>query len=197
MRKQNVILSLWLVLPFVVIVGLMAWIFVSLDKERLMDDAVPIGAGAGDTGNANALGELLFGHDPDAISQALTARRERKPIDPRAWPGGIRFIIPTSSLGENPAEPLLISFSDEPRVLVTTTLNPHDDGTSSATIHELLVGRSFFASPGPVRIVDGKLVSEDGRALRAFTLEAQVPEPDLQTSDPMLVRVEIDSIYED
>lgn len=197
MRKQNVMLTVWLLLPFVVLVGLMAWIFVSLDKERLMDDAPPVGAGAGDTGNANALGELLRGHDPDAIDRALTARRERRPLDPRAWPGGIRFIIPTSALGDGADHPLLVSFSDEPRVLVTTTLNPHDDGTSSATIHERLVGRTFYASPGPVRIVDGTLVSEDGRTLRPFVLDPIVPDPDLQSSGPMLVRVEIDSVFAD
>ncbi len=197
MRTQNVILTGWLVLPFVVLVGLMTWIFVSLDKERLMDDAAPVGAGAGDTGNANALGEWLSGRDPDAIDRALKARREQRPIDPRVWPGGIRFILPTAALGDGATGPLLVSFSDEPRVLVTTTLNPHDDGTSSATIHEILDGRTFYASPGPVRIVDGVIVSEDGRSLGVLPIEPRVPEPDLQTSDPMLVRLEIDSVFAD
>lgn len=88
MRKQTVLLTAWLVLPFIAIALLMAWLFYSLDKDRLMQDAPPVGAGAGDTGNANALGQLLAGRDPDEISKANDARRDGTAINPFNWPGG-------------------------------------------------------------------------------------------------------------
>ena len=87
MKKQTLILTGWLSLPFVCLTVLMVWIFTSLDTERLMDEP-PVGAGAGDTGNANALGQYLAGRDPDAISDANTARRDGLAIDPFNWPGG-------------------------------------------------------------------------------------------------------------
>lgn len=88
MRKQTLILTGWLALPFICLTILMFWIFISLDKDKLMADAPPVGAGAGDTGNANALGEWLAGHDPDQISHANQARRDGIAIDPFNWPGG-------------------------------------------------------------------------------------------------------------
>jgi hypothetical protein len=91
-RKQSLILSAWLALPFICLTLIMAWIFVSLDKDRLMDEP-PVGAGAGDTGNANALGQLLAGRDPDEISKANDARRGHSAIDPFDWPGGVLLIF--------------------------------------------------------------------------------------------------------
>ncbi len=88
MRKQTLILTAWLALPFICLTLIMAWIFVSLDKDRLMNEP-PVGAGAGDTGNANALGQLLAGRDPDEISKANDARREHSAVDPFDWPGGV------------------------------------------------------------------------------------------------------------
>ena len=89
-RKQTLILTAWLALPFICLTLIMAWIFVSLDKDRLMNEP-PVGAGAGDTGNANALGQLLAGRDPDEISKANDARREHSAVDPFDWPGGVLF----------------------------------------------------------------------------------------------------------
>jgi len=102
MRKQTVILTTWLALPFIILTLLMVWIFISLDKDKLMADAPPVGAGAGDTGNANALGQWLAGRDPDAVANANKAIRERAPIDPRDWPGGVLLYIPTELIGTDP-----------------------------------------------------------------------------------------------
>lgn len=100
MRKQSLILTAWLALPFICLTLIMAWIFVSLDKDRLMDEP-PVGAGAGDTGNANALGQLLAGRDPDEISKANDARREHSAVDPFDWPGGVlltfEYIVPENA----------------------------------------------------------------------------------------------------
>tara|TARA_R110000737_G_scaffold2923_15_gene9754 strand:- start:33199 stop:33783 length:585 start_codon:yes stop_codon:yes gene_type:complete len=87
MRKQTLILTTWLALPFICLTLIMVWIFVSLDKDRLMNEP-PVGAGAGDTGNANALGQYLAGRDPDEVSKANQARREHSKVEPFNWPGG-------------------------------------------------------------------------------------------------------------
>ena len=107
MRKQTVILTVWLILPFIAIGLLMAWLFYSLDKDRLMQDAPPVGAGAGDTGNANALGQLLAGRDPDEISKANDARREGTEVESFNWPGGTLLTfehIPPQSLDSSTLE---------------------------------------------------------------------------------------------
>jgi hypothetical protein len=91
--KKNILLTLWLALPITIVCLLMVWIFVSLDKDKLMGDVPAVGAGAGDTGNANAIGELLAGNDADAISLANRAKREGVAVDPREWPGGVELMI--------------------------------------------------------------------------------------------------------
>lgn len=85
MRRQTMLLTAFLALP-VGAVGLMtAWImgFAFEKPTDLMPDAPPVGAGAGDTGGANALGQLRAGRDPDG----------RASIDPLAWPDGLRLVI--------------------------------------------------------------------------------------------------------
>lgn len=61
MRKQNVLLTLWLTAPILVVAFLCYWTFVSLQAGPKMV-AEPVGAGAGQTGGANAIGELLSEH---------------------------------------------------------------------------------------------------------------------------------------
>ncbi len=56
--KQNVLLTLWLLAPFAVLAMIVGWIFYSLRAGPKMDEP-GVGAGAGDTGGANAIGEML------------------------------------------------------------------------------------------------------------------------------------------
>ena len=100
MTRKNIILTLWLIAPLATFAGLYAMIFVTLDKDKPMSDAAPIGAGAGDTGNANALGQWLAGRDPDAVSLATKAKRERLMISPRDWPGGVVLVLPQEVYAE-------------------------------------------------------------------------------------------------
>lgn len=58
MKISKPVLTLWLVAPIVLVLGLSVWIVVSMQGEPLMH-APPVGAGAGQTGGANALGEWL------------------------------------------------------------------------------------------------------------------------------------------
>lgn len=61
LRVNAGVVIAWIVLPVVVVVGLCWWIFYGgvLDRvdELPMRDAPRVGAGAGDTGGANAVGE--------------------------------------------------------------------------------------------------------------------------------------------
>jgi hypothetical protein len=97
--RQRLLLTGWLLLPILVFAGLVAWIFVSVGKPKAMNEP-PVGAGAGDTGGANALGELLSGRDPNAVERANIARRQGLPVDPFWWPGGTEVVIDAPGAGE-------------------------------------------------------------------------------------------------
>ena len=83
---------MWLALPILVFGGLVAWIFVSMSRPKLMDETAR-GPGAGDTGGANALGEWLAGRSPNDVQRANTARRQGQAVDPFWWPGGVRVVV--------------------------------------------------------------------------------------------------------
>ena len=65
--KQNVLLTLWLLAPIAVLAIIVGWIFVSLRAGPKMDEP-GVGAGAGDTGGANAIGEMLKDNKDDSNS---------------------------------------------------------------------------------------------------------------------------------
>lgn len=90
--RKNLALTMWLALPILVFGGLVAWIFVSASRPKLMDEAAR-GPGAGDTGGANALGEWLAGRNPNDVQRANAARRQRLSVDPFWWPGGVRVVV--------------------------------------------------------------------------------------------------------
>ncbi len=65
--KQNVLLTLWLLAPFAVLAMIVGWIFYSLRAGPKMDEP-GVGAGAGDTGGANAIGEMFKSDDSESNS---------------------------------------------------------------------------------------------------------------------------------
>ncbi|MCL4220045.1 MAG: hypothetical protein KJZ65_01615 [Phycisphaerales bacterium] len=58
MKISKPVLTLWLMAPIALVLGLSVWIVVSMQGKPWMH-APPVGAGAGQTGGANALGEWL------------------------------------------------------------------------------------------------------------------------------------------
>ncbi|MEM7623224.1 MAG: hypothetical protein AAF235_08465 [Planctomycetota bacterium] len=72
--KNPVALTLFLLSPLAVVGGIVWWISVSLNVDRAME-AEDRGAGANDTGGANAIGEWLAGRDPDVVEQRNRAVR--------------------------------------------------------------------------------------------------------------------------
>lgn len=187
MRRQSVMLTLWLLLPFGAMAALMTWIFVSLDKDKLMADAPPVGAGAGDTGNANALGQFLAGRDPDLIDHALAARRSQSAIDPRDWPGGLLVRLDPKLLGEAPGSPLLIARSKDGARIETETLRLKDGWFTARLNHNQVLGADLWIASGPVRLVRGELIAEPGESVVGLPMSTQIPGLELQASDPMVL----------
>jgi hypothetical protein len=60
------LLTLWLIAPIAVLALIVGWIFYSFRAGPAMDEP-GVGAGAGDTGGANAVGEMF--HDDESNSE--------------------------------------------------------------------------------------------------------------------------------
>jgi hypothetical protein len=80
---KNLVLTAWLVLPLAMVAGVTWYVVAMYSKPKVMN-APAVGAGAGDTGGANALGERLAGRDPDAVrrekrAEAQEAREQHAP----------------------------------------------------------------------------------------------------------------------
>lgn len=198
MKKKNIYLTIWLALPITIVSLLMVWIFYSLDKDRLMADSPPVGAGAGDTGNANALGQLLAGRDPDEVAAALEARRNGQLIKPSDWPGGITIKIPISAFGDLPQSTMLVFVDDQSLEVLSQDMIADDAGFVSLDVSQPdLRGFFFYATTTEPTLVGNKVVDAQGRTLRAILFDQQIPDPNLQVSEPMLVEVRMDSVYEE
>lgn len=61
-RRKNILLTLWLVTPFLLIAGLLYAVAYFIQAGPKTGEKPPaVGAGAGETGGANAIGEALGG----------------------------------------------------------------------------------------------------------------------------------------
>lgn len=102
--RKNVLLTVWFALPFVVVGVIFAWVFATF-RTAAHDKVAPIGAGAGDTGGANAIGQWLEGARAEPLA------------DPRAWPGGVELVVPIDAagwLGEPDASPRVLAAEADP-----------------------------------------------------------------------------------
>ena len=205
MSRKNIMLTLFLASPIVVVIGLVMMIFVSLDKEKLMADSPAIGAGAGDTGDANALGQWLAGRDPDAVSLAVKAKRERLMISPRDWPGGIRLLIPTKLLSSENEKPWAMCLFDKSGSTFTRVLNETGVEFIEVELSQEQIGkRKVFISPrgftDPLHSNRSNSMPHydaSGRELNPVALEPRIPSRDLDVQDPMPVQIFFESVYRD
>lgn len=199
MSRKNIILTLWLIAPLATFAGLYAMIFVTLDNDKPMSDAAPIGAGAGDTGNANALGQWLAGRDPDAVSLATKAKRERLMISPMDWPGGVELRIPAGAIKASDQPLMLTQIYDEQGRFSTTMVELNVDlGVYVRVIdaEQFALGNRFvLATSLPVINEDSTITDDAGRALRVLTLPTVIPPSEVAVNDPLPVLVPIDSVY--
>lgn len=97
--RKNLALTVWLLLPFAVVGGLVFGIFIAYRDGPAMD-ARPVGQGAGDTGGANALGQWLAGRSPDEVQRIRRDLREGRLIDPVGWPDGVRLFVSPSGTSD-------------------------------------------------------------------------------------------------
>lgn len=104
---KRVFLTVLLLAPFVLVAGLMYWFSMSLDTGPRMKVA-PIGAGAGSTGGANAIGELLAGNkgnravDPGAAPAAAASG----PVQPETLADGVILIVEDKSKKASQSKPI-------------------------------------------------------------------------------------------
>lgn len=85
--KKSILLTAWLILPLAVVVFLCVWIARSLQHGAIGAPA-PRGQGAGQTGGANALGELLAGRRADGTSrETVEAQLWEIAVEDRAGAG--------------------------------------------------------------------------------------------------------------
>lgn len=151
--RKNLLLTVWLMLPFVVVGVIFAWVFMTFRSGRDVKYA-PVGAGAGDAGGANAIGQMLEG--------AHHAVR----VDPHEWPGGIEVLASVDSaawLADPDADPRVIAVHvDATRATPRTWVMHRREGEFVATLRpdELADVEALLVSPtNAVRVV-----SAGGRA---------------------------------
>ena len=105
MKRQQVALTAYILSPIVVTVLLCWAIAVSIKEPRKMD-VPPIGAGAGDTGGANAIGQLLATGSAKPKTAEYSGRglpagyaaSDGSPIEPESLPQGFLLIVEDASV---------------------------------------------------------------------------------------------------
>lgn len=106
---KRVFLTVLLIAPFLLVAGLMHWFSMSLDSGPRMK-AAPVGAGAGSTGGANAIGELLAGNlgnkSVDPSSAAGGGAASTGPVQPEAAADGFILIVEDKSKKASQSRPI-------------------------------------------------------------------------------------------
>ncbi|MCC5821994.1 MAG: hypothetical protein LAT64_01750 [Phycisphaerales bacterium] len=190
--RKNLALTLWLVLPILVFGGLVAWIFVTMSRPPLMDEAAR-GPGASDTGGANALGEWLAGRNPNDVQRANAARRQGLAVDPFWWPGGTEIVVAAPD-----SRPVSVGWIDADTGLLRAVVlrrGTGGDGVWSAVLRDNRPGEEsmlYVSGRGmQQRIRDGRReVVDDGGQVVLPRPIAPVPAEGTLPSEPIMVRLE-------
>jgi len=209
-RFGPISMAIFLIAP-VAVVAVIVWIIIaSLGAHDT--GSRPQGAGAGDTGGANAIGEMLAGNDPEQIERDNQQRRRGEIRDPWDWPAGFTVAVHDSALGlsseDTAVSPELILWpgpgtpkSDWIRV----PFEPRTGGTWAATVGPDRIdafrslaqgttgGGEILIGVGEIRAVDGQLVGPRG-PLRAITLDS-VRAAGADDQQPLRIELDIASVY--
>ena len=209
--RKDVLLTVWLTLPFVFLALIVYGIFSAYSGGRAMD-ARPVGQGAGDTGGANALGEWLAGHDAEARERVRRDLREGRLIDPVDWPGGIKLTLVIPKSLEHKVWVVLWNGVGSQSIAVITPGTPSDkelrmnpasiyDDTARCSVnirHLTLKGLYFRGLSGAgiyiartreVTEKEGRLIDADGNELVPVEIQP-VPASMAVEGEPIEVRVE-------
>lgn len=127
MRRQNILLSVWLLLPLAII-GLLMWAIV-LSLSNPPSKLPPVGAGAGDTGGANGIGQALAGrpttthhgvttedgaNETPSIAPAVIPDQPEStasPVQPETLSQGYVLIVEDKSGKAKPDSPIFVAGS--------------------------------------------------------------------------------------
>jgi enterochelin esterase-like enzyme len=116
MKRQQVALIAYVLSPLVVTVMLCWAIVVSIREPRKMD-VPPIGAGAGDTGGANAIGQLIATGSARPAAPAYSGRGTPAgygtaggpPVEPESLTQGFLLIVEDASTKASPSSPIFLA----------------------------------------------------------------------------------------
>ncbi len=108
-QTQQIALTAFVLAPLVVLVLLCWAIAVSIREPRKMD-VPPIGAGAGNTGGANAIGELIaHGSAKPRHEQEPPAQPAAGQVEPESLAQGFILIVEDKTSKANPASPIYLA----------------------------------------------------------------------------------------
>lgn len=196
-KTKNVLLTLWLAAPILVVALLCYWIFASFSSDQPHLKPRAVGVGANDTGGANALGEWLAGRDPDEVQRLKRDLREGRLIDPYQWPGGIELRVQAAE-GSGPMSVLLYPPAgrlDELVGMVMTSVDP-------THWHIVLLPEDFsqgqvvVVAPAGGKIEDtehGVVVRHpDGEELAPIDIGLVPSDPEREQTEPIVIEISIE-----
>lgn len=123
MNKKQAVLLLWLTLPILIVIALVWMISSSFSTQmraRQAESNAPVGAGAGYTGGANGIGEMLAGNKANKSAGkvedgglgkpgAAVEPGEKKLVQPESLPQGFIVIVEDKAKLANPGSPIYIA----------------------------------------------------------------------------------------
>jgi len=172
MRKQTVLLTAWLAAPIVLIVGLTVWVIVSMRAGSPMGMAPGVGAGAQDTGGANAIGEIMAKGFGDYLDDQMREAQEGEAAEAEGRVAahtlgrGLRVVAFDASGTAHGGRPLRVSWQGSEWVEMFQT---QEGGWSAAIGAERIeVGEPLLLSFS---------VLEDGQTLVELAGEGVAAEP--------------------
>lgn len=116
-RSKNWMLTLWLIGPLAAVVLLVAVIALR-DPNSIRMVAPAVGAGAGNTGGANAIGEMLAGHKathnanapaPDAAAPNAAVPEEPNLVQPESLPQGFILVVEDKARRATQTSPIYLA----------------------------------------------------------------------------------------
>lgn len=200
MKLQTIALTAGLTTPFLAlgVIVLSIWLWGGTRAEQTVRAR---GAGAGDTGGANAIGEWLAGNDAEQIEARAQALRRGDAVRAHAWPGGVRAVVSRddlSRLGLDPVRTVLVVYPGQGCGGVTLTRRFSELDSTRLEIRlteaEMSPALGDEACPrGGLYLSDAEQIPEDDTVadLAELTLGLASPGPDHGEGDPLLVSAQV------
>lgn len=119
MSRKQFLLTVFLAMPILLIAALMWYFATTVNVDKPVAHAAPVGAGWGATGGANGIGELLAGNTsramggmkPSAPKATSPAAAEPKLVQPESLPQGFILIVQDKAGLASPTSPIHVAGS--------------------------------------------------------------------------------------